>query len=115
MNGYNKYSPWSKIGNPKLRAVTFAAPMSMLDPEEIDGKNLDADKLMKEVSANSVNFVFSSDVVPWAYGHILYLNNAIRNTVPEKVRDEVPWAPKFGSNYFSKYCEVIDVHNHTSH
>mmetsp|Transcript_16677 Transcript_16677/g.47880 ORF Transcript_16677/g.47880 Transcript_16677/m.47880 type:complete len:530 (+) Transcript_16677:458-2047(+) len=98
--GFEGSVPWKKtlshLKEPlKLKTVSFAAPMSTIDRENVLDRfdefmhNIQADTLLEVVSSNSVNFVFSCDVVPRAYGHIFYINDVIRAIGPELVRNHV--------------------------
>mmetsp|Transcript_38794 Transcript_38794/g.85163 ORF Transcript_38794/g.85163 Transcript_38794/m.85163 type:complete len:437 (+) Transcript_38794:117-1427(+) len=92
IGGYNKSSWWDKLGRLKssLNAVTFAAPMNVLDRDEQGGNNRLANQLLEEVGANTANFVFHCDAVPRAYGHVGYLHDVINEAAPEAVRDKNP-------------------------
>ena len=105
--GYNKSSPWDNLSRLEnsLHAVTFAAPMSVVDNDEVGGNNRGADKLLKDVGASTVNFVFFCDAVPRGYGHIRYLNAVLNKVAPEAIRQNNPIWFGLGSNRISK--EII--------
>lgn len=94
--------PWNKkfshLSMPlNLKTISFSAPMSTIDRDNVEDlnekkvHNLQADNLLETVSSNSVNFVFSCDVVPRAYGHVFFVKDVIDKVGPELVR---------------KYCSV---------
>lgn len=84
-----EHSVWGGLGDLALNTVTFAAVMSVLDPEEVCAVvNDDTKRLMKKVGDNTRNIVFGPDVVPRGYAYCSYIYDVLEKCAPEVLRKQ---------------------------
>jgi len=96
LDNASKGTPWDSQAT--CRSLTFAAPMSMLDVDEVvvanaSDPNTEADErsandLLSKVAKNSCNFVYQCDVVPRGYSNLEYIYHVVEGVA----RDVTPWA-----------------------
>lgn len=90
-----KDSKWFELKDKlKLRTITIAAPMSILD---IDGGKDQASKdFLKSVGRNTCNIVYGQDIVPHGYGSLTFAIAVLKAAIPEVIDDlQLPGIIKF--------------------
>mmetsp|Transcript_10012 Transcript_10012/g.24949 ORF Transcript_10012/g.24949 Transcript_10012/m.24949 type:complete len:501 (+) Transcript_10012:55-1557(+) len=85
-------SDWNKlVGDDKLgerltlRSLSFAAPMTIVNLTSKGLEDPDSSRFLERVAETSCCFVFEMDVVPRGYGCIHFLNQVMREGIPELV------------------------------
>ena len=86
----DRSSPWNDLKRINVRSVGICAPMTIAVIHNAKGEHPSTDNLLKKMSENSCNLIYSNDVVPRACGYITFLEDFMDNAVEGISKNRIP-------------------------